>query len=194
MIEKEQVFFDVCREMTKNFAEQAVRLSDKTEEALAKQVEIPGIFGVLYCGRELGLGLGKTDAPELIYVGRSSDFARHIIESNTGNSGLRRSLSAMLASAYDLKAVPRSDAPDDIEKYENYALDAESEAKLSAWMKENLLVASVSVPVDAEEKFVQQMVICNAPVFNLRNNASNSYCTEVKRYRRLMTEAAKAVK
>jgi len=192
MIEKDQVFFEVCQEMAKNFADKAVSLNDKSEDALAKLAEVPGIFAVLYNGRELGLGLGKTDAPEVIYVGDSAEFTRHMVEENTGNSGLRRSLAAMLATAYDLKAVPRSDSPDDIDKFENYALDAESEAKLSAWMKENLLIASLGVPADEAEKFIQQMVLSTAPVFNLRNNTGNRYCSEVKRYRRILTDAAKA--
>ena len=60
---------------------------------------------MFYNGRELGLGIGKTDELSMLYVDAASQIVRHLQGNDTGATGLRRSLAAMLAVKYDLQAL-----------------------------------------------------------------------------------------
>ena len=98
----------------------------------------------------------------------------------------------MLAVKYDLQAVPRNDDENDVDRYDNYALAADSEAKLTDWMQENLYISVVAASPDMIDQLVPVMITSNAPVLNLTNNKNNQYGAEVKRCRKQLTAAAKA--
>ena len=191
MIENVNVLWDVCNQMTNNLKVNAKKLGDITEKELYSFADQPGIYAAFYNGRQLGLGLGKTGDLEIVFIGGSERFRRDLIEQNTANSGIRRSLAAMLAMILDLKAKPGTDDVNDLDRFDNYGLISVSEEKLYAWMKENLYIGHIAVPSGDVEKYIQAMVDCNAPVFNLRNNKGNQFGSEVKHYRKLLTEQAR---
>lgn len=194
MIEKEQVLWQVANQMTVNLQANTRKLADIPAADFENIAQTPGIFAVFYNGRELGLGLGKTPELSMLYVDAASQIARHLQESNTGATGLRRSLAALLAVKYDLQAVPRSEDVNDGDRYDNYALDEASEAKLSEWMQQNLYIGVVAASPDTIDQLVPAMITSNAPVLNLTNNVNNQYGAEVKRCRKQLTAAARAYK
>jgi hypothetical protein len=191
MIENVNVLWDVCQQMTDNLKANATKLGDISEAKLNAIAGEPGIYAAFYNGRQLGLGLGKTDGLEIVFMGENSRFTRDMVEDNTANSGIRRSLAAMLSMLLELKAKPGNDNANDLDRFDNYALIKVSEEKLSVWMKENLYIGHISVPEEDVEKYIQAMVDCNAPVFNLRNNKGSQFGSEVKHYRKIMTEQAR---
>lgn len=191
MIENVNVLWDVCNQMTDNLKVNATKLGDITENELNDLSEQSGIYAAFYNGRQLGLGLGKTNDLEIVFIGGSKRFKRDLIEQNTANSGIRRSLAAMLYIPLDLKSKPGTDDVNDLDRFDNYGLINVSEEKLSAWMKENLYIGHIALPAEDVEKYIQAMVDCNVPVFNLRNNKGNQFSSEVKHYRKIMTEQAR---
>lgn len=192
MIEKEQVLWTVCQEMTKNLKANAICLGERTETEILDLLNMPGIFGVFYKGRELGLGVSRDDELDLIFVDSTENFGRHLLESCTGCSGLRRSLAALLATRYELQAIPRSTHEQDVDRYDNYSLTKESEEKLTQWMKEHLYFSTIAVGIGEEETYVQAMINCNAPVFNLQNNKDNQYGAEIKHCRKILADQARS--
>ena len=191
MIENVNVLWDVCRQMTDNLKANATKLADISRAELENISSQPGIYAAFYNGRQLGLGLGKTGDLEIIFMGENSRFTRDMVDSNTANSGIRRSLAAMLAVFLELKARPGSDDVNNLDRFDNYGLIAVSEEKLSAWMNVNIYIGHIAVPEEDVEKYIQAMVDCNAPVFNLRNNKGNQFGSEVKHYRKILTEQAR---
>lgn len=194
MIEKEQVLWQVAQQMTLNLQANTKKLADIPVAELENIAQTPGIFAVFYNGRELGLGIGKTDELAMLYVDAASQIVRHLGQEDTGATGLRRSLAAMLAYKYDLQAKPRTTDAEDVDRFDNYALTAESEAHLTNWMKDNLYISVVAASPDTIDQLVPAMITSNAPVLNLTNNKNNQYGAEVKRCRKQLTAAAKAYK
>lgn len=194
MIEKEQVVWQVAQQMTLNLQANNKKLAEVSSEYLAKVSESAGIFAVFYSGRELGLGLGKTEQPAMLYVDAANQIPRHLWGEDTGATGLRRSLAALLAVKYDLQAKPRSNDPEDVDRFDNYALTPESEAKLTEWMHDNLYIGIVAATPDTINQLIPAMITSNAPVLNLTNNVNNQYGAEVKRCRKQMAAAARAYK
>ncbi len=191
MIENVNVIWDVCNQMSDNLKANAKKLGNLSEADCKSYAETPGIYAVLYNGRQLGLGLGKSNDLEIVFIGGSDRFTRDMIEDNTANSGIRRSLAAMLSMALELKSMPGTEDANELDRFDNYALIKVSEEKLSLWMKENLYIGHIAVPQADVEKYIQAMVDCQAPVFNLRNNKGNQFVSEVKHYRKLLTEQAR---
>ncbi|MBQ2887456.1 MAG: hypothetical protein IJE29_00865 [Firmicutes bacterium] len=194
MIEKEQVVWQVAQQMTLNLQANNKKLDEVPSDYLAKISETAGIFAVFYSGRELGLGLNKVEGPSMLYVDATAQIPRHLWGEDTGATGLRRSLAALLAYKYDLQAKPRSNDPEDVDRFDNYALTPESEAKLTEWMHENLYIGFVAATPDTINQLIPAMITANAPVLNLSNNVNNQYGAEVKRCRKQMTAAARAYK
>ncbi len=192
MIEKEQVLWQVAQQMTLNLQANTVKLADVSAEQLARAAEQAGIFALFYAGRELGLGLGKTAELSMLYVDATKEIPRHLWGEDTGATGLRRSLAALLAFKYDLQACPRSDDENDVDRFDNYALTPESEAKLTEWMHQNLYIGVVAATPDTIDQLIPAMITANAPVLNLTNNVNNQYGSEVKRCRKQMAAAARA--
>lgn len=192
MIEKENVLWQVAQQMMANLQANTTKLADVSAEKMQEFAAGNGVFAVFYGGRELGLGIGKDVQADMLYVDTASQILRHLHAENTGDTGLRRSLAALLAVKYDLQAKPRSNDADDVDRYDNYALTEESEAKLTEWMKENLSVGMVTAPADSEDQLISAMIAGAAPVLNLTNNNNNQYGAEVKRCRKQLAAAAAA--
>ncbi|MBQ6808351.1 MAG: hypothetical protein IJP07_04215 [Firmicutes bacterium] len=160
------------------------------EEAEAALKEKTGLYALIYTGKELGGSLWEEPKAQIVYVGRNGkDSIRHWQE-DTGVSTVRRSLSAMLQTAYDLIPIPKSDDPDDEDRFANYKLTAESEEKLTAWMKENLQIAFLEVEEEKLEACYLGLLDYNTPMFNFQNNPNNTFGHQVKAYRLRMSEMA----
>lgn len=93
---------------------------------------------------ELGLESAFKDQP--LYVGKAErslngrDVGTHFAIGKTGSSSVRRSLAAVLTDELDLDPVPRNlGSPDGSA---NFALDAESDSRLSHWMEDRLTLAT----------------------------------------------------
>jgi hypothetical protein len=109
----------------------------------------PGVYVFLLCN-ELKILNGKTfPAGQVLYVGKSKSLCgrmlrQHLSEGGTGSSTFRRSLGALLKSSEMLKAIPRGCEKNRI-NITHYRFESEGEARLSAWIAENLEVSTLVV-------------------------------------------------
>lgn len=147
------------------------------------------IYALVYAGDELGSPWSEPRA-QIIYVGRGGeDSVRHFAD-DTAVSTVRRSLAAMLAAKYQLEPIAGSDDPEDLDRFSNYKLDAESEAKLTEWMNANLCVGILNVPAAEVDPTYFGLLDFNTPIFNFQDNPNNLYGSQVKTYRLQMAERA----
>jgi hypothetical protein len=118
------------------------------------------------------LGLTRAYDGQPLYVGKAErslngrDVRTHFAVGKTGSSTVRRSLAALLLNKLALVAVPRNLAKP--ESSANFALDAESEVRLSAWMEQRLSLATWSKPADAILDEIETAVVRRLrPLLNL---------------------------
>lgn len=125
------------------------------DEALAIVRPVPGLYG--FRGSKparRALGLDPSGVGALLYIGKaerslvSRDLRTHFTTGKTGQSTLRRSLAALLRDELDLTAQPRNtDRPDD---GASFALEPGSDARLTAWMVQELTIATWEKPEGPE--------------------------------------------
>lgn len=104
---------------------------------------VPGLYA--FFADEAGLRALdlKTDGP--VYVGKAErslhgrDVRTHFATGKTGSSTLRRTLAALLCDELQLRAVPRNLSRPDGSA--NFALEADGDARLSAWMVDHVFLA-----------------------------------------------------
>jgi hypothetical protein len=120
-------------------------------DALAQVPRAPGLYAVYGdegVWRELGLGSPPDSRP--LYVGKaedslvSRDLRTHFADGRTGSSTLRRSFAALLRDRLKLSAIPRNPAKP--ERFANYGLSPEDDAKLTRWMRDRLRLAVWPAP------------------------------------------------
>jgi len=137
------------------------------------------IYGDEQAWSDLGLD-GSVGLP--LYVGKAEDslvsrdlnghFATNpISQPRTGSSTVRRSFAALLRDALDLQAVPRNLA--NPERFANYGLTPEGDARLNEWMHARLTLAvwPATGEMSACLKDVETAVIVHfTPPINLEKN------------------------
>ncbi len=150
-----------------------------------------GIFALAYQGDELSFGLWQEETPKIIFLGEGGESAkRHFDEGRTGYSTLRRSLTALLWQKLDLHPIPRTNDEADVDRFSNYALDEESDKKLSQWMQGNLQICFIPLEKAKVLPSLLGLISYNVPLLNLQNNPENRYGAEIKNYRKKCEEAA----
>lgn len=173
---------------TAKLIEEAVAFSAVSEADLRDDRH--GIYVLVYQGRDFGSSPWEEPQPHVVYLGHiGADSQRHW-DNRTGYSTLRRSLAAMLAGRLDLHAVARSTDPADEDRFANYALDEESEARLSQWMNENLRCAFLELPPEQVEAWFDALMDYNTPIFVFQHNPNNNYGAQIKLYRSKLIEEA----
>jgi len=148
----------------------------------------PGLYAVhgsAAAWSDLGLAGRQPGIP--LYVGKaqkslaSRDVRVHFGgsasgKSTTGQSTLRRSLSALLVNQLQLIPVPRgSNAKGNTDKF---ALDPVSDARLTEWMHEHLRLATWVFPANAGMTLasIEKVVIRHwVPPLNITNSPSPSH-------------------
>ncbi|MFC0681786.1 GIY-YIG nuclease family protein [Lysobacter korlensis] len=123
----------------------------------------PGLYAI-HADRPVWeqLGLEPRDEKTPLYVGKaersltSRDLRTHFRTGRTGSSTVRRSLAALLRERLSLHAVPRNQARP--RHFANYGLEAEGDARLTAWMHEHLTIA-VWATLDLELGVIETLVI-----------------------------------
>ncbi len=149
-----------------------------------------GLLVFVYCGQELGGRLWDDPVPQIIFVGHNdADSIRHW-QDDTAISTVRRSLAALLSGSYALEARPKSADPADADRFANYRLAADSESRLTAWMKENIRIAFQPTPPEAQEAYYLALIDYNTPMFNFQHNPNNKMGNLIKTYRLQMAEQA----
>lgn len=110
----------------------------------------------------------------------------------TGSSTVRRSFAALLASPLRLTARPRN--LDEPGRFSNYALDADGDARLTAWMHERLRLAVWPKPdaigLAELEELETALIRAWEPPINIRRNPRK--WPELVAARRRMAAAARA--
>lgn len=149
-----------------------------------------GLYVLVYCGTQLGGSLWEDPSPRIVYVGHTGNDSLRHWRNDTGISTVRRSLAAMLATALNLQAVPRSNDPEDEDRFANYKLDESSELVLTAWMREHLRIGFFDPAAGEREAWYQALLDYNAPMFVFQNNPQNSYGAQIKLYRMQLAEQA----
>ena len=189
MTTEENITWEERRAATKDMIS---RLSPVTDQFIKQMDTQNGVYILAYPGKELGVSLwNDSDAPKVVYVGRSKfNSSRHFMDGMTGTSTIRRSLAALLETTLDLKPIPRSDSPEDNDRYNNYKLDQVGETKLSQWMANNFSAAFLELPEDKIESMELALIDYNEPMFNFQHNPGNHYGNQIKAYRKQCAETA----
>ena len=179
---EENITWEFCKAATE---EMLGRLLHLTDEVIHELDVKHGVYLVTCEGPELSFGMRNTEAPQVIFVGLDKEnSSRHFTSGFTGTSTMRRSLAALLQNALQLKAIPRSTDEEDTDRYSNYTLDEESEAKLTQWMKDHFKLAFYEYDQEQAEKLHIAMLDYNIPMLNFQNNPNNKYGSEIKKYRK----------
>lgn len=128
----------------------------------------------------------------LIYVGKAEnlakrEFANHFNDRGTGSSTLRRSLGAILKQRLGLTALPRGSGRT-AQDFSCYRFDPVGEARLTAWMREQLEVAvyAVANPAEIENHLIKSM----KPLLNLID-WDNPDRPELKKLRKACADEAR---
>ncbi|MEQ6900329.1 GIY-YIG nuclease family protein [Nocardioides sp. YIM 152588] len=118
------------------------------------------------------LGLSPVFDGQPLYIGKAEkslngrDVGTHFSTGKTGSSTVRRSLAALLVDRLGLVAVPRNRLRPDGSA--NYALDPESDVRLTAWMEDRLTLATWQKPTDVVLGDVETAVLVSLrPPLNL---------------------------
>jgi hypothetical protein len=141
-------------------------------------------------------------AGQIIYVGKAEDSLKqrdlntHFKDGRTGSSTLRRSIGAILKAELKAKAFSRNGtlASPNID---NYKFDNISEAKLSKWMKDNLLVGYWVYQAEREAETLraieEQLIIALKPTLDLdkRTRHFNKYAPALTTLRNKCKEEAR---
>lgn len=184
---EEQVTWEQRQAMSQQLLAAAEPMDEQLYASFGKR---PGVYVITYTGHELGGSIWEEPKPTIVYVGHNgTDSYRHW-DDNTGISTVRRSLAAMLSLKLDLIPIANTDDPEGKDRYTNYRLNEESEAKLSAWMHENLRVAFLDLPKEQVEPWYLALIDYNIPMFNFQNNPRNDFGRQIKNYRLQMAELA----
>ena len=185
---EELITWAECEAISKDLMANA---ADFEEAMLEKLSNIQGLYFMCYTGTELGGTLWKAPEPAIIYIGRAGkDSPRHW-RNDTGVSTVRRSLAAMLANSLQLTSVPNQNPDaDDADRYSNYALTAESEEKLTAWMKHNIRISFWEMGPEKIEAAYHGLINFNTPKLNFQDNPNNTFGQQIKSYRKLLIDMA----
>jgi hypothetical protein len=103
------------------------------------------MYGNAQTWRALGLGDPPDDRP--LYVGKAEqslvtrDLEQYFRNSTTGHSSPRRSFAALLATKLQLVACPRRWPNPEPNKFHCYALQPDSDERLTGWMIVHLRLA-----------------------------------------------------
>lgn len=90
----------------------------------------------------VSLALGEPPDHRPLYVGKAEsslagrDVRTHFATGKTGSSTLRRSVAGLLAEQLGLKGRPRN--PDRPERFANFGLEVDGDARLTQWMLSHL--------------------------------------------------------
>ena len=160
-----------------------------SESVFSRFGRSPGVYVFVYSGSQLGGSLWGEPKPAIVYLGHNGEDSRRHWLDDTGVSTVRRSLAALLAGDLPLTAVPNEEAQGE-DRFLNYALDEESESRLTAWMKENLRLAFLDTEAEAVEDWYRALLEYNTPLLVLRNNPMNSAGPQIKLYRSRLAEQA----
>ncbi len=168
-----------------------------TPRDLSRVPSAPGLYAVhgdRSVWQQLDVGSPPDERP--LYVGKAEkslatrDVRTHFTSGKTGSSTLRRSLAALLRQRLDLHACPRNlNKPDGSA---NYALERDSDDRLTDWMIRNLSLAvwtsSESAVLDDLETAVLAKV---RPPLNLMK-VSTQWTNDIRRARGVLAVEARA--
>ena len=151
-----------------------------------------GVYGIfVHPPARLANFVGNSDG--LVYIGLSAnlatrEFEMHFESASTGFSTLRRSVGALLKSELSLRAIPRSGGMAE-SNVRNYRFDPDGEARLTAWMCQNLEVGIHVTPhyEQLETAIVERLM----PILNL-TKWPNPNRPEIKRLRKVCADEARA--
>jgi hypothetical protein len=129
----------------------------------------PGLYA-LYGSADVWttLGLGQAPPGAALYVGLETDFR----SGRTGQSTVRQSFAALLRDHLELRGIPRNQTKP--ERFDQYALSDEGEAKLTDWMNANLQIAVWAKPADCTNLGTIEVAVLKrwSPPLNLRDTRS----------------------
>jgi hypothetical protein len=165
----------------KLFADAAASLADPKyplADAVGKVPDAPGLYA-LYGSHEVWteLGLGQAPPGAALYVGKAEEsLEKRELEAfrsgRTGQSGVRRSFAALLRDRLELRGLPRN--PKKPERFDEFTLSEEDEAKLTAWMSTHLQLAAWAQPADCTHLGTIEIAVLKrwSPPLNLRDTRS----------------------
>jgi hypothetical protein len=147
------------------------------------QADGPGVYAYFLNDRK-ALPPIQVDSTGILYVGMtesSLDTRCHFTHSHSGFSTFRRSLGAILKQGLGLRALPRSSGSSPTNT-RNFRFDAEGEARLTDWMRQNLRYGHVPLDGDVEQTEAA-LIQALSPPLNLKG-WKNPQKPLVQRFRR----------
>jgi hypothetical protein len=144
------------------------------------------------------LGLEPPADTTPLYVGKAEtslvtrDINTHFRAGRTGQSTVRRTFAALLRGTLILKGIPRNTARP--AHFANYGLSSEDDEKLSAWMRDHLMLAVWPKPPSCPDLgAVERGVIRHwCPPLNLKDNRASKSKGTLKAARKVMADEARA--
>ncbi|MGI6361081.1 MAG: GIY-YIG nuclease family protein [Bacillota bacterium] len=188
MNQMRSISWDQSKKITEDMLARLVPLDEENLRVLDGE---NGIYIVAYEGDKLRFNLTVSAGAKPVYVGISKfNSSRHFKSGFTGTSTMRRSLGALLEHELDLQPIPRSLDENDQDRFNNYAFTAESEERLTVWMRENFQMAFLELDKEQLEAMQIALIEYNIPIFNFQHNPNNKYGAEIKNYRKKCAERA----
>lgn len=166
------------------------------EEFRASVPPAPGLYAVH--GDEpvwTQLGLATSSDVRPVYIGKAEDslagrdVGTHFKTGRTGSSTVRRSLAALLRVPLDLRAQPRN--PANPGHYANFGLEHAGDERLTAWMCENLRLATWPSPAGTNLGEMETAVLATLePPLNI-DKVRTPWRSQVQGARKQMADEAR---
>lgn len=166
------------------------------DEYRSSVLAAPGLYAVhgdALVWEELGLTSPGDARP--LYVGKAEDslagrdVGTHFKSGRTGSSTVRRSLAALLRVPLDLRAQPRNPAKPD--HFANFGLEPAGDERLTAWMCENLRLATWPSPAGTNLGMMESAVLGTLePPLNI-DKVRTVWRPQVQRAREHMADEAR---
>jgi hypothetical protein len=123
---------------------------------------------------------------------RARDLKQHFKSGSTGQSTVRRTFAALLRDAFGFRAVPRNKEKPDMPSH--FGLETSDDAKLTAWMNEQLELAIWPRPIECSNLRAIELGVLGrcVPPLNIQDNGGSQWRTMVRKARRTMADDARA--
>jgi hypothetical protein len=160
----------------------------------------PGLYAFILSDKSNLKEFGK--GRQVIYVGKAEDsltkrdLKTHFVDKKTGRSTLRRSIGAILKTAFNFTAYTRNGTLKQV-AIDNYRFDNESETRLTFWMKENLEIGYWEYDELAENRELydieKDLIIKLRPTLDLdgRTKKYNIYAENLTALRQICKDEAR---
>lgn len=149
-----------------------------------------GVYAV-YIRRDSFADLLSAGPGDVLYVGQSRNLAErdHVTHRHSGFSTLRRSIGAVFLEKWEGRALRRAPGASET-NWRNFRFDDVTEARLTDWIRQNLLFRYVRCPIERLSVVEKCAITALEPLMNI-NGWRNPRGGDLKSARRKCAEMAR---